>query len=132
MGYFRLMRLAAGWVMVLCGLGAATVQAAAEPSPLVVPLVVIDPGHGGSNAGALAPEASISESQLTLLYARAVAERLKQRGIDAVLTRNDNRYLTLRQRSLRANELGATIFVSLHANASPNRSQRGFETYILS
>jgi N-acetylmuramoyl-L-alanine amidase len=110
-------------------MGVSTETAIAEDAR---PLVVIDPGHGGSNTGAIAPEVGISESQLTLSYARVLVEELEERGIRAVLTRNDNQYLTLRERARRATALQAAVFVSIHANASPTREQRGFETFILS
>jgi N-acetylmuramoyl-L-alanine amidase len=92
--------------------------------------VVIDPGHGGSNTGAKG--ASLVEKQLTLALATQVAERLRAHGIEVVLTRAGDRTLTLRQRVTVANQLPADVFVSLHANASPDRTQRGYETFVLS
>ncbi len=93
--------------------------------------VVLDPGHGGSNAGALGP--ALLEKTLTLELARLVAEELMATDlpVEVSLTRKGDQTLTLRQRSEIANRLGADLFVSLHANASPTRSQRGFETYVL-
>jgi N-acetylmuramoyl-L-alanine amidase len=93
------------------------------------PVVVIDPGHGGSNAGARG--AGISEKALTLTLANKIAGRLHHRRIDTRLTRTDDRTLTLRQRVATANRVGADLFLSIHANASPNRAQRGFETFVL-
>ena len=101
---------------------------APEP-PAPTPIVVIDPGHGGSNTGARG--AGLEEKQLTLALASRVAGRLRARGIDVRLTRADDRTLTLRQRVELANRAPADVFVSLHANASPSHSQRGFETYVL-
>jgi N-acetylmuramoyl-L-alanine amidase len=60
-----------------------------------------------------------------------VRELVRARGIDVVLTRDDDRTLTLRQRAARADALGADAFISIHCNASPTRAQRGFETYVL-
>ena len=57
--------------------------------------------------------------------------RLREHGIDVQLTRDDDRTLTLRQRVEIANQLPADLFVSIHANASPTRTQRGYETYVL-
>jgi N-acetylmuramoyl-L-alanine amidase len=93
--------------------------------------VVIDPGHGGSNPGATGALPGLHEKQLTLVLARAVRERLVADGIDVVLTRDRDASLTLRRRMSVANQLGADLFVSLHANASPTRTQRGFETFVL-
>jgi N-acetylmuramoyl-L-alanine amidase len=93
------------------------------------PRVVLDPGHGGSNTGAQGP--GIHEKQLTLQLANQVAAHLRDHGIDVVLTRTDDRTLTLRQRVEVADSLPADLFISIHANASPTRAQRGYETYVL-
>jgi N-acetylmuramoyl-L-alanine amidase len=93
------------------------------------PRVVLDPGHGGSNAGAQGP--GIHEKQLTLAIASLVAAHLREHNIDVVLTRTDDKTLTLRQRTEVADHLPADLFVSIHANASPTRTQRGYETYVL-
>jgi N-acetylmuramoyl-L-alanine amidase len=95
------------------------------------PTVVLDPGHGGSNPGARGAVAGLYEKRLTLAIARDVAARLHDHGIDVVLTRDDDRTLTLRQRTEVADRIAADLFVSIHANASPTRTQRGYETYVL-
>ncbi|MCE9572806.1 MAG: N-acetylmuramoyl-L-alanine amidase [Deltaproteobacteria bacterium] len=104
--------------------------AEAKPTP-PAPIVVIDPGHGGSNLGATGGGGALREKQVTLAIARQVQAALAARGIDAVLTRDDDRTLTLRQRLARAEAEAADAFVSIHCNASPSRSQRGYETYVL-
>lgn len=71
------------------------------------------------------------EKQFTLAIATAVAAHLRQQGIDVELTRTSDRTLTLRQRLELANRLAATLFISIHGNASLSRTQRGYETYIL-
>src|SRR5207237_2689576 len=71
------------------------------------------------------------EKQLTLAIASRVADKLRNRDIDVQLTRTDDKTLTLRQRVAFANKVPADIFVSIHANASPTRTQRGYETYVL-
>lgn len=93
------------------------------------PVVVIDPGHGGSNAGTHG--AGMHEKELTLVLSDLVAQRLRAKGITVELTRTTDRTLTLRQRAARADEIPADVFVSIHANASPTRTQRGFETFVL-
>ncbi len=95
------------------------------------PHVVLDPGHGGSNLGAAGAVAGLHEKQLTLALATAVAARLRDHGIDVDLTRDGDRTLTLRQRVEVADRIPADLFVSIHANASPTRTQRGYETYVL-
>ena len=92
---------------------------------------MIDPGHGGSNTGARSVVEGVWEKDLTLALARAVAGRLEAKGIEVRLTREKDEYVSLRERGRRANEWRAEIFLSLHANASPARSQRGIETYLL-
>jgi N-acetylmuramoyl-L-alanine amidase len=94
------------------------------------PIVVLDPGHGGSNLGA-AGVTGLHEKQLSLTLATAVADRLRTRGIAVQLTRSDDRTLTLRQRVAFADQVPADLFVSIHANASPTRTQHGYETYVL-
>jgi N-acetylmuramoyl-L-alanine amidase len=93
--------------------------------------IVIDPGHGGSNLGA-AGATGMLEKELTLGLARHVREEILRLlpDADVRLTREDDRLVTLSQRAEIANACGATALVSLHFNASPDRSQRGFETYV--
>jgi N-acetylmuramoyl-L-alanine amidase len=94
------------------------------------PLVVLDPGHGGTNTGTRG--AGLHEKQVTLTLANQVAAQLRARGIDVELTRTADRTLTLRQRVAVADTRAADVFVSIHCNASPTRTQRGFETFVLS
>ncbi|MBW2537457.1 MAG: N-acetylmuramoyl-L-alanine amidase [Deltaproteobacteria bacterium] len=92
---------------------------------------MIDPGHGGTNSGARSTS-GVYEKRLTLAVSREVAVRLRKAGLRVLLTRHQDRYLTLAQRVQRANRAKAALFVSVHFNASESRSQRGFETYVLS
>jgi N-acetylmuramoyl-L-alanine amidase len=108
----------------------AHAAAASPQSPKQVPVVLLDPGHGGTNLGA-AGVTGLSEKQLSLVLAQRVAERLRARGIAVQMTRTTDRTLTLRQRVAIADRLPADLFVSIHANASPTRTQRGYETYVL-
>lgn len=94
-------------------------------------LVVLDPGHGGSNLGAQGAVPGLREKQLTLTLANLVAGRLREHGVEVTLTRTTDRTLTLRQRVDTANKLAADLFISIHANATPARSMRGFETFVL-
>jgi N-acetylmuramoyl-L-alanine amidase len=119
------------------GEGASTVPDEPAPPRLERPagslLVVLDAGHGGSNTGAPAAVEGVYEKRFTLILAQMVAERLRRvPGVIVIMTREDDRYLTLRARTRLANALGADVFVSVHANASTSRAQRGFETWVLS
>lgn len=93
------------------------------------PIVVLDPGHGGSNLGSHG--AGLHEKQVTLAIAGQVAARLRAHGVTVELTRTTDRTLTLRQRVAVADKIPADLFVSIHTNASPTRAQRGYETFVL-
>src|SRR5438067_2198467 len=93
--------------------------------------VVIDAGHGGSNTGAPGLVAGDYEKRVTLAVARALADELRARGFAVVMTRERDEYLTLRERVRRANAAEPDCFVSLHTNASGDRSRRGVETWVL-
>jgi N-acetylmuramoyl-L-alanine amidase len=120
------MRLVTTFVAGLISTLVAAPKAQASPQ---TPVVVLDPGHGGSNAGTHG--AGMHEKQFTLLLSDRVAAKLRAKGITVELTRSGDRTLTLRQRAARADEIPADLFVSIHANASPTRTQRGFETFVL-
>lgn len=110
----------------------AFVLLAAETTALASPFrVVIDAGHGGSNTGAPGLVAGAYEKRVTLAVARALADELRARGLEVVMTRQRDEYLTLRERVRRANAAEPDCFVSLHTNASGDRSRRGVETWVL-
>jgi N-acetylmuramoyl-L-alanine amidase len=92
--------------------------------------VVIDPGHGGHDPGAQVR--GLNEAELVLDIALRL-ERLLARepGVQVVMTRRTNTYVPLEERTAVANRSGADLFLSIHANASPNPRARGFETYFL-
>jgi N-acetylmuramoyl-L-alanine amidase len=97
------------------------------------PLVLIDPGHGGEDPGATAVSGDISEKQLTLQLARELRDRLASEGrVRIAMTRDDDRYLSLDQRSGLARRLGASLYVSLHMDSAPNPLARGATVYSLS
>ena len=115
-----------GLALLLCPLLLSPRAAFAE-EPKVVAL---DPGHGGSNTGAPGVDGS-HEKQTCLAVARLVGQRLAQRGVRVVTTRDRDEYLTLGERVRRVNTSGADLFLSLHGNSSPEHQQRGVETYVL-
>lgn len=94
--------------------------------------IVIDPGHGGSETGAIGPS-GIAEKELTLTLARDLAGRLQQRlPVRVILTRSDDSSLPLDTRPAIANQNKADLFISLHLNSSLGTGARGAETYFLS
>jgi N-acetylmuramoyl-L-alanine amidase len=95
-------------------------------------VVVVDPGHGGTQLGARSA-AGVLEKHVTLRLARMVKQALDaEPGIQVVFTRSTDELVLLSERVRRANGHGGQLFLSLHCNASPDRTQRGFEAYVLS
>lgn len=92
--------------------------------------IAIDPGHGGKDPGARGA-GGILEKDVVLRVARKLRARLEREGFEAFLTREGDAYLPLEVRTDRANARGADLFISIHANASPNRRTHGVETYLL-
>jgi N-acetylmuramoyl-L-alanine amidase len=91
--------------------------------------VVIDPGHGGHDPGARAN--GLTEADLVLDVALRLETLLREEGVDVVLTRRSATFVPLEERTAIANRLGADMFVSIHANASPRTGTSGIETYFL-
>lgn len=103
----------------------------AGPSDASRPLVVLDPGHGGHDPGAGAGE--LKEKALTLRLATALRdELLRGGGIRVALTREEDRYLMLAERSSIARRLQADLFLSIHADSVEGADARGASIYVLS
>ncbi len=103
----------------------------AQQLGLCVKRVVIDAGHGGKDPGAIGPT-GLREKDVVLKISKKVASRLKKDlGCQVILTRKKDRFLPLTQRTAIANAKKADLFVSIHANAAPNKRARGVETYFL-
>lgn len=96
------------------------------------PLVVIDAGHGGHDPGARG--AGYREKDITLNLVKALrAELLRTGGIRVALTRNDDRFLVLSERAEIARQLGADLFISIHADsAGEEEAVNGASIYVLS
>ncbi|MFZ3207855.1 MAG: N-acetylmuramoyl-L-alanine amidase, partial [Geobacteraceae bacterium] len=93
--------------------------------------IVVDPGHGGHDPGAIGA-GGVREKDVVLQIGLKLAKELKERlGLDVVMTRSTDVFLELQERTAIANQVGADLFVSVHANASPNRNTAGIETYYL-
>ena len=99
---------------------------------LKVGRVVIDPGHGGHDTGGIGPN-GLREKDLVLDVAKRLGKLIEEKmGSEVVYTRTDDRFLSLRQRTKKANRNKADLFVSIHANSSRIRGISGVETYYLS
>jgi N-acetylmuramoyl-L-alanine amidase len=103
---------------------------AAARTRRAVTRMVLDPGHGGKDTGAVGPD-GLKEKDVTLDVARRAASILDGQGIQVVLTRDDDRFVSLEERTARANAFGADLFVSIHCNASEIKARRGVEAYVL-
>jgi N-acetylmuramoyl-L-alanine amidase len=94
--------------------------------------IVIDAGHGGKDAGGR-KLFGFKEKELNLLVAKGLYELLKNDDIfDVLLTRDDDTFVPLADRSAIANNSKADLFISIHANASRDRREKGFEIYFMS
>jgi N-acetylmuramoyl-L-alanine amidase len=92
--------------------------------------IVIDAGHGGHDPGAQGH--GTSEAAITLDIALRLEKLLaKEPGVEVVLTRRTDQFIALQERTAIANRESADLFVSIHANASRDKSARGVETYLL-
>lgn len=90
--------------------------------------ILLDPGHGGHDTGAIAADGTMEKNlnlQLTLL----LAEKLKQRGYTVFLTREDDRFLSLDARPEAIAGCQADLFISIHHNAAANHAASGYEIY---
>ena len=99
--------------------------------PLVI---VLDPGHGGKDPGAVSPDGSMKEKDFTLDVCLRIQKRLHELlpEADIRLTRNNDTYLALVERAEVANSLNADIFLSIHGNAYADARAGGVETFYLS
>jgi N-acetylmuramoyl-L-alanine amidase len=91
--------------------------------------VVIDPGHGGKDPGAT--RGRVREKDVVLRISRELRTRLARNGFEVHMTRDSDTYLPVAKRPVRANRVRADLFISIHANSSPNRKTEGVETYLL-
>ncbi len=99
---------------------------------LQVGTVVIDPGHGGHDMGAVGPD-GIMEKDVNLAVARELRSYLQhQSDLKVVLTRDKDEFIELDDRAEKANTAGGNLFISLHCNSWFNSSAHGLETYFLS
>ena len=92
--------------------------------------VFIDPGHGGYDNGAV--ENGVLEDEINLQISKKIEAKLKAKGVQVKMSRYDDTYLSLTDRTRMANNWGSDIFVSIHQNSATNSSANGIETYYYS
>ena len=102
------------------------------PKRFTIKTIVLDPGHGGNDPGAIGRRGRSREKDLTLELAEKLRNTLREADIKVIMTRDSDVFIPLSGRSEIANKSGADLFVSVHINASRVRSMRGFECYYLS
>lgn len=98
----------------------------------LIDVIVIDPGHGGKDPGAVGPSGT-KEKDITLELAKRLKDLLEKRlpATRIELTRTSDTFVELEKRRQFANRIGAKLFISIHVNANKQRSLRGFSTYVL-
>jgi N-acetylmuramoyl-L-alanine amidase len=104
----------------------------ASSGKFTIRTIMLDPGHGGKDSGAIGRRLRVREDSMALDLARKIKVVLESAGINVVMTRNRDEFIPLSRRAQMANKSGADIFISVHINASRSRSLRGFECYFLS
>ena len=114
----------------------ALLAAAELPSgsdKLALKTVVIDAGHGGKDPGAVSPDGKYYEKTFTLDIAKRLKEKINAAypDIKVILTRSDDRAVTLNQRAEIANRASADLFISIHINASLDKTARGYSVHVL-
>ena len=90
--------------------------------------IIIDPGHGGFDPGAIG-FTGLQEKEINLTVAKKVRDLLTEAGYDVVLTREDDIFISLKERVDLANQINGRLFISIHANAAHDRYSEGTETY---
>jgi len=105
--------------------------ALAQPPPTIIQRIVIDPGHGGKDPGAIG-RGGLMEKEVVLDIGRRLRNLIEERlGKTVIMTREKDTFIELDDRTLLANSKKADLFISIHANAHPSRSTRGVEIYLL-
>ena len=101
-------------------------------APESKPLIVIDAGHGGEDPGTIG-ETGTREKDVTLRYAYALRYALLKTGrYEVAITREDDRFIMLRDRFRMARKVKGALFISLHADSAPTHAARGLSVYTLS
>ncbi len=102
-----------------------------EKQKWLIDTIVIDPGHGGRDPGAIGPT-GVREKDVTLAIARYLKKALQKKSdVRVVLTREDDRFIRLTDRTRLANQEQGKLFISIHANSNRSPRVRGITTYIL-
>jgi N-acetylmuramoyl-L-alanine amidase len=111
--------------------GEITATLAQDQAKWSLDCVIIDPGHGGKDPGAVGAS-GLQEKEVTLDIALRLKSMLdKAPGLKIIMTRKDDRFIGLRERTKMANQKSGKLFISIHCNSLPNGTGTGFTTYFL-
>ena len=119
----------AGILISFLGLNSSVFAASTKGKHKILK-IVIDPGHGGKDPGAIGPNGE-REKDITLAVGKMLARRLNSKGLKVFMTREDDIFIPLDQRTAFANKKKVDLFISIHVNANENESLQGVETYFL-
>jgi len=100
------------------------------PADNLIDVIVVDPGHGGDDEGAVG-RSGLLEKEVVLDIGRRLASKLRESGFEVIMTRDDDRFVSLTDRANIANEASADLFISIHCNAAENKSARGSIVFFL-
>ena len=103
----------------------------ARPAIGKIRRIVVDAGHGGHDPGALGAGGDQGKGHRPADRPEAGPQAPEELGLDVVMTRSTDVFIELQERTAIANQVGADLFVSIHANAALNRNSNGIETYYL-
>lgn len=95
--------------------------------------VVIDPGHGGKDPGALGQTSSTNEKHIVLSVSKLLGEKIKAAypGVNVIYTRSSDKFIGLHDRAMVARKNNADLFISIHCNSSRNKAAKGSSVHIL-
>ncbi len=118
-----------GYTMQRNADGTLTLTVKKKPAGISGARVMLDPGHGGKDSGALGYGGAVYESQVNFALAVAAKQALERRGATVLFTRTDDVYYTLEERKNMARQANPDVFVSIHCNAAENKTRFGTSTY---
>jgi N-acetylmuramoyl-L-alanine amidase len=119
-------------IILVLGLFFFSSAIAQTPSKLGIKTVVIDPGHGGKDPGAVGPS-KVQEKDVVLSVSLKIGALIKKKypEIKVIYTRSTDEFIGLAERAQLANKNNADLFISIHCNAADNKSAHGFESWVL-
>ncbi|TKH22291.1 N-acetylmuramoyl-L-alanine amidase [Bacillus wiedmannii] len=116
-----------GFISVYFLLG-STVKGTSNKDRILEKVIVIDPGHGGNDPGSIGPNGT-REKEITLKTAKNIQKKLKEKGMTVILTREDDKFVSLKNRVTIAQNKSADLFLSIHYDGFTTSDVNGVTTY---